>query len=140
MTSFNCNCSCNRRCSCSIAALAASVIIGILTAFFQITAAITITPVFLWVVFGIAVAYLGILVPAAALTRKTDLCSCSCLTLNTVLIGILGTLLFAVILLAFGITATSIISAILVGLLLFFFSLTFTGLACLIRCLTDCES
>ena len=55
--------------------------------------------------------------------------------LNTLLAGVLG-----VILLAVGIVATSILSAILVGVLLFFFSLTLTSTACLVRSLADCRN
>ena len=43
-----------------------------------------------------------------------------------------------VVLLALGITATSIVDAILVGLLLFSAALTVTGAACFVRCLLDC--
>lgn len=105
----------------------------LVTAFLQITDVITVVPVFLWVVFGIAVAYLGILVVSSALARRTERCDCLCSELNTLLAGILGSVLFAVVLLAVGIVATSILSAILVGLLLFFFTLTLTGTACLVR-------
>lgn len=133
-------CNCHYKCNCTLAAIIASVIIGIIAAFLQITGTITVTAAFLWVLFGIAIVYLGVLVVASALARRTERCVCLCETLNTVLIGILGTLLFAVVLLAIGITATSILSAILVGLLLLFFSLTVAGSACLVRCLTDCAS
>lgn len=135
MTLFNGN----SRCTCPIAALIASVIVGVVTAFLQITAVITVAPVFLWVTFGIAVAYLGILTVAAALTRRTAEGNCTCSALRTVLAGILGTVLFAAILLAVGIVATSILSAILVGLLLFFFALTLTGTACFVRAILGCE-
>lgn len=134
MTLFNCNC----RCSCTVAAIIASIIVGVLTAFFQITAVITVVPVFLWVVFGIAVVYLGVLLIAAALTRNGEGCECRCAALNAVLIGILGTILFAVVLLAVGIVATSVFNAILVGLLLFFFTLALTATACLVRCFAEC--
>lgn len=129
---------CNYRFSCTAAAIAASVIVGVLTAFFQITGAITVTPVFLWVVFGIAVVYLGVLVVAAALAGRVERCGRFCTVLNALLIGVLGSILFAVVLLAFGVVATSILSAILAGLLLFFFALTLTSSACLVRCLADC--
>jgi uncharacterized membrane protein YecN with MAPEG domain len=61
-----------------------------------------------------------------------------CRIVNTVLVGILGTVLIAAVLLAVGIVATSVISAILVGILLFFFSLILTTLACYIRCVMNC--
>lgn len=137
MSLFNCNCNC--RCTCTVAALIASVILGVVTAFLQITGVITVAPVFLWVVFGIAVVYLGIATLAAALTRRSERSDCLCASLNTLLAGILGTVLFAIVLLAVGIVATSILSAILVGILLFFFALTITGSACLVKQLIGCD-
>lgn len=133
-------CNCNRSISCPVAALIVSAIIGVLAAFFQITGVITVTPVFLWVVFGIAVVYLGILVVSSALARRNEQSACVCPVLQVVLAGILGAILASVILLAVGIVATSVLNAILVGLLVFFFTLTLTGSACLVRCLTDCET
>ena len=135
MSDFGCYC----KCSCRIAAVIASVIIGVVTAFLQITGVITVAPVFLWVAFGIAVVYLGVLVVAAALSGAEEAAGCLCTALNALLIGILGTILFAVVLLAVGIVATSILSAVLVGILLFFFSLTLTSTACLVRSLADCS-
>lgn len=132
--------SCDSKCNCTIAAIIVSAIVGVVTAFLQITGVITVAPVFLWVVFGIAVAYLGGLVAATALARRTERSDCMCPALNTVLVGILGTVLFSVVLLAVGIVATSVVSAILIGLLLFFFSLTLTGFACLVKSLANCES
>ena len=129
---------CNIRRNCTVAALIAAVIIGVLAAFLQITAVITVTTAFLWVVFGIAVVYLAVLLVATALARRPVQNGCSCSVVNVLLLGILGTILFAVILLAVGITATSVVSAILVGLLLFFFTLIFAGSACFVRCLADC--
>lgn len=136
MALLNCDCSC--RCRCTLAALVFSAIIGVLTAFFQITGLITVSVAFLWVVFGIGVVSLGVLLVATALARRGEGCGCLCSILNTLLVAILGAILLAVILLAFGITATSVLSAILVGLLLFFLWLTLTSAACLVRCLADC--
>jgi len=131
---------CNCRCRCSAAAFIASLFIGVLTAFFQITGIITLTAVFLWVVLGIALVYLGLLLVTTALAKRNTECLCLCTTLNTVLVGILGAILFSVVLLAVGIVATSPVSAILAGLLLFFLSLLLAGSACLVRCLADCGS
>lgn len=130
-------CNCNFRFSCTLAAIVASVIIGVVAAFLQITGIITVTPVFLWVAFGVAVGYLGVLVASAG--RRYAGC-CVCRTVGTLLAGILGTILFSVILLAVGIVATSVVSAILVGLLLLFASLMVTGSACFVRCVSDCAS
>ena len=131
------NCSCRR--DCTFLAVIASLILGVVAAFLQITAVITVTPAFLWVALGIAVGYLGVLQIATALTRRTQCKPCKISSLETVLTGILGTILIAAILLAVGITATSIVSAILVGLLVAFLTLTFAGSACLVICQADCE-
>ncbi len=136
MSVVSCNCNCN--CKRTIGAIIAAIIIGVLAAFFQITAAITVTTAFLWVLLGIAVVYLAVLVIATALIRRSEHNECSCASLNTLLAGILGTILFAVVLLGFGIVATSVVSAILVGLLLGFFALTVAASACYVRSLTDC--
>ena len=134
MALFNC------RRDCTLLAVIAALILGVVAAFLQITAAITVTPVFLWVALGIAVGYLGVLLVTTLLTRSTGCKPCICNTLRTVLTGILGVILFAVVLLAVGIVATSVVSAILVGLLVAFLTLTFAGSACLVLCLADCET
>ena len=131
-----CNCGC--KCNCTVAAVIVSAIIGVLAAFFQITGVIVATPVFLWVVLGLAVVYLGILMVSSALACGCEIPMRTCTALNELLIGILGTVLFAVILLGVGIVATSVINAILAGLLLFFASLLLTGSVCLVRSLFDC--
>jgi len=129
---------CNCKCSCSIFSAIASLIIGVIAAFLQITGMITVTTAFLWVVAGVAVGYLGILLLASNIQQQCPRCTCTCISLNTLLIGALGSIFFAVVLLAVGIVATSIVSAILVGLLLLFFSLLISSTACLIRHLFDC--
>ena len=67
-------------------------------------------------------------------------CRCSCSSLGAILIDILGTILVAVILPTVDIVAASVLGAILTGWILGFLALTFTGTACHIRSLTDCES
>jgi len=130
-------CGCRYKCNCTILALIASLVIGIIGAFLQITAVITVTPVVLWVLFGIAVALLALLILSPSLQSGRGCQEC-CSILNTLLIGSLGTVLFAAVLLLTGITATSVVSAILIGLVLFFFSLALTTLACYIRCVSGC--
>ncbi len=134
MSNFSCTC----KSSCVGLAVLVSLIIGIVTAFLTITATITVAPVFLWVLGGIAVVYLGVLLLGTLLGRRT-VGGCLCNALPSVLLGILGTILTAVILLAFTFAATSILGAIITGLLLFFFSLFITATACLIRCAASCE-
>lgn len=130
-------CDCRYKCSCTILALIASLVIGIIGAFFQITGTIDITPMILWVLFGVAAAILGLLLlsPAHQSGRYGPEC---CSILNTLLVGSLGTILFSAVLLLVGIAATSVVSAILVGLVLFFFALALTTLACYIRCIAGC--
>lgn len=131
-------CSCGCRRSCALTAVVASAILGVVAAFLQISGTITVTPAFLWVVLGIAVVYLGVLVVATAL-RRGERQACLCSALSVVLAGILGSALFAVVLLAVGIVATSVLSAVLVGLTVAGLALTVTGSACLVRCLADCD-
>lgn len=133
-----CNCGC--RCGCTGAALIASAILGVLTAFLQITGVITVTTAFLWVALGIAVVYLGVQVLASARADCPERSACRCAALNALLAGILGTILLSLILLSVGIVATSVVSAILVGLLLFFLSLALTGTACYVRVLSGCDN
>ena len=132
-------CCCETKCRCILLSLVAGVILGVVAAFLQITGMITVTPAFLWVVLGIAVVYLAVFVIAGALQNRQGAGECFCDTLDTVLAGILGSALFAVVLLAVGITATSVVSAILVGLLVFFLALTLTATACFVRKLMDCR-
>ena len=59
----------NCKCNCTLFAIIAAAIIGIVAAFAQIAAVITVTPVFLWVALGIAVVYLAGLAFATILAR-----------------------------------------------------------------------
>ena len=135
MSLFGCNC----RCTCTGASVIAGAVIGVLTAFLQITGVIPLTPVFLWVAFGIAVVYLGVLLVAASLCGCAQGSGCRCTALNALLLGLLGTILLALVLLSVGIVATSVVSAILVGLLLFFLTLSLAGSACYVRALAGCD-
>ncbi len=128
------NCCCKR--SCGLIAVVVSAIVGVVAAFLQISGTITVTPVFLWAAAGVAVVYLGVLVASAA---RGECRGCLCPSLNAVLAGILGTVLFSLVLLAVGIVATSVLSAVLVGLVVAALALALTGSACLVRCLSGCE-
>ena len=132
------NCSCSCKCNCTLFSVVAAVILGVIAAFLQITGTITVTAAFLWVAVGIGVVYLAALLVSTALLRRAENGVCACSALDTALVGILGSILFGVILLAVGITATSVISAILVGILVFFLSLLFGATACLVRVYADC--
>ncbi len=124
--------------SCTVIAIVTSLIIGIITSFLRITATITLTPAFLWVLLGIAVGYLAITLVSGAIFRK-ECCNDLCTIVTTFLVGVLGTILLSIVLLAIEFVATSIIGAILTGGLLFFFFLTLTSIACLVRCFLNCN-
>ena len=134
MTSYGCGC----RRDCVLITVVAALILGIVAAFLQYTAVITVAPAFLWAALGAAAVYLVVLLATAGFGFAGRCCVCK--NLKTVLVGILGTVLFAAILLAVGIVATSVVSAILVGILVAFLTLIVAGAACLILCLTDCEA
>lgn len=133
MSSFGCNC----KCRCPVAAIVVAVVLGIVAAFLQITGTITVTTAFLWTVFGIGVVYLGVLAATVA-ASSAQVSTCACSSLSTLLAGIVGTILFAAVLLGVGIVATSVVSAILVGVLVGFFFLVITATACLVRYLAGC--
>ncbi len=124
--------------SCVFIAVVVSLILGIITAFLTITGAIALTPAFLWVLLGIAVVYLGVTLVASALSRN-ECCDGLCAIVSALLLGILGTVLLSIVLLAITFAATSVIGAILTGALLFFFFLTVTSTACLVRCFFNCN-
>ena len=132
----------NSNCNCKVdgifLALAASIVVGIVTAILTYTAIITVTSVFYWVAFGIAVGYLALtLVTTPLISGAARGCSCS--VLGFLLAGILGTVFTALLLLAVSFAATSVLGAIVTGLLLGFFTLTLTTTACLAKCGAQCD-
>lgn len=128
MAIFGCGC----KNTCTSIAVVASLLVGVVAAFLRIMAVITVTPAFLWVTFGIAIVYLAILL-AHALFAPEDAPICTAKTVTALLGGIVGTVLFSVVLLAIPFVATSIVGAIVTGVLLFFFSLIITATACLVK-------
>lgn len=125
------NCECKK--DCTALALIAGIIIGIVTAFLRITGVITVPTEALIAAFGIAAAALALTLLALAIGAPA--CTrCISTAVGAILLGALGTLLLAVVLLAIPFEATSIIGAILTGALAGLFSLIFGGIACLIRC------
>ncbi len=129
------NCSCQTNCT-SIAVIT-SIAIGVVAAILRFTAIITVTPIFSWVLLGIAIGYLGITLLSSAFIFP-DRKNC-CTNLGTFLTGILGTILTSVILLSVTFAATSVLGAIITGFLLFFFSLLIISATCLIGCRYDCD-
>ena len=124
------------RCNCVALSLIASIAVGIIGAVLLFTAVITVLPVIYWVIAGIAVGFLAL---AFFISAFTPDCNKACLrqVLTTFIIGVLGTILTALILLGVGFAATSVIGAIVFGAAVFFFSLLITSVVCAIKCFID---
>ncbi len=120
------------KCSCSLYAFVASLVIGIIVAVLRYTAIIAVTPAFLWVALGIAVVYLAILFIVFA-TSEGVLKRCATSALTVLLYAILAAILSSVILLGVGFATTSVLGAILTGVLLTSSALIFSETACLIK-------
>ena len=131
---------CNCKCSCTLFSAVASLILGVIAAFLQITGTIAIGAMILMAAAGTALVYLGVLLLASAIQQQCQRCSCTCAAVTSLLAGALGTILFAVILLVVDITAGSVIGAILTGLLVASFVQLVSSTACVIRNLFDCGS
>ncbi len=132
------NISCDCKSDCTTLGVLASVIVGIIAGILRFAAVITVTPAFLWVALGIAVVYLAILLFTSGRRNMGDR-QCRCKSLKALLVGILGTVLFSVLLLAVPFAATSVLGAIVTGLLLTFLSLIFTSTACQVKREAGCE-
>ena len=130
---------CETKFNCTGIAIVASLVLGIIAAFLQITAVIAIPPILLASVIIIALVYLAVTLIAISLTQTSTTCRTLCSVLSVLLFGILGSVLFAAILLIIDVAATSVIGAILVGLLVFSFSLTLLTTDCLIKCIARCD-
>lgn len=134
MSFFSCNC----KCRCALFSAVAALVLGVVAAFLQISGTVTVTPVFLWAALAAAVIYLGLLLVATALAARCPVSGCVCATVSSLLAGLLGTILFAAVLLAVGIVATSVVSAILFGLVVGFATLALGSTACFVKYLAGC--
>jgi len=131
------NCSCKT--DCSVLSVVSGITVAIVAAILRYTAIVTVTPAFLWVLFGIAVVFLGLTPGAAALIRSCGSRGCACSALRGILWGTLGTILTSVLLLGIGFVATSVVGAVIFGLLAGFFTLAATSVACLAKCISGCD-
>ena len=131
---FNCGC----RNECTVLSVLGGIILGIIAAFLNFTAAITVTPAFLWVLLGIGVVYLALLLPVAAFARSLGIRACLCSILPVTLVSIFALIVLAVVLLGVTFAAASILGAVLVGALVGFFFILIGSTACLVKCLAGC--
>ncbi len=113
--------------------LIVGIIIGVLFAFHVFTSLITAV----WILLGIAVLtliFVELALIFGALSFTNPLNECLRRGIRCLLIGIIGTIIIAIILLSITLTI-SIPVIILVGLLAFFFTLMIISLIALIRCI-----
>ncbi len=122
---------CSNRNDCLIIAVAASILIGIVTAILSATEIITLIPAFLWALLSVAVVYLLVTFVASSL-RRFDTPYCSKILITAFIVGILGTILFSILLLVLPIALASPAGIIFSGLLLASFSLIITSVSCLV--------
>jgi len=139
--------SCDRRCdkcdftACSCLGVVISIVfgaaIGVLFAFRFIPAIVTA----IWIAFGLAVLALIILtacVLLGAVSRTRAIRKCCCRNTTCLLVGIFGTIISAIVLLAIVLNPAIILIITFVAIGAFFFSLMIIGLIALISCIT-CE-
>ncbi|MGN1194407.1 MAG: hypothetical protein ACI4SB_02895 [Acutalibacteraceae bacterium] len=133
------DCDCKFRCVCTVYAIISSIILGLVAAVLSVCRVICFKPVFFWFLLVISIVYLAVLIIAAVLKKDERQCKCKCQILNTLLAGILGTVAISILLLGIGHCIPCGLSAVLIGVLIAFFSLTVTSTACLVKLLTMCE-
>lgn len=123
-----------RRCNsneCLIIAIASSIVVGIVAGILAATGIITVTPAFLWVVFGIAIGFLALAFIVSSL-RRFDTPYSSRSIIGLFLTGIFTTVLFSLVLLGVTFAAASPVAAVLTGLLLTGFLLILTSVGCIV--------
>ncbi len=130
----NCDYNYNYNFSCTAIAVVAALIIGTVTAILRFAAVITVAPAFFWVTFGIAVLYLAVVLGAALYGKHSNRDCCLCRNRALFTLGVLGTILASLILLAVDFAATSVAGAIITGVLLAFFTLLIASAVCITKC------
>ena len=131
------NC-CQCKFNCSGIAVIASIIIGVIAAFLTFTGNLALGTHLLWAFFGISLIFLALTLTVTALNEDENP-DCICCSLTPLFAGILGTILFSLILLIIDVAVASVLGAILYGLLFLFFTLKVTSVTCLIKCFAGCR-
>lgn len=132
------NCYCNN--GCIALSIIASVIIGIIATVLNVTATIALGVPFLWAVLGISLFFFAVALVGSALLQNCSARSCICAILSALIVGVLGTVLAAVVLLLVDLAAAGVVASLIVGALSGFFTLVLTSVACLIKCITGCDN
>ena len=130
----NCNC----KTACTVLAIIAGITVGIIAAILRYTAIISVFPAFFWVLFGIAVVYLGLAPVEIGIIRRQTPGYCLCPSVTAILAGALGTILTSALLLGIPFAATSAVGAVIFGFLAGFFTLLLSSMVCLVKCVAKC--
>ena len=130
---------CSCRCNCTLIGLAASVLLGVIAAFLAIAGTITVAASFGWVTLGIAVVYLAVALVAVPMAHHSCGSDCKCAALRALIAGVLSMALASLVVLAVGLVATSVVSALLIGWLVASLALTLVSTACLVSDLAGCN-
>ena len=123
---------------CTVLAAIASIIVGIVAIVLNATATIAVGSVVLWAALGIALFFFATALIGSAISHSTNR-GCKCSALSALIVGVLGTVLAAIVLLLFDLASTGVIASLIVGGLAGFFTLILTSVACLIKCLSGCN-
>ena len=132
------NCDCKKGIACNAAGVLVGLIIGTIFAVISILLApLAIGFVIISLIFS-AIAFLVLvasLFTANIVKCYTPIEKCICSNAKCLLIGSIGTFITSTVSLTFGIILIPIISAIVIGILAFFFTLTLIGLISFVKCL-----
>ena len=131
-------CGCRTKCDCTLFAVIASVIAGIVATFLTFSGTLVIPQFVLWILFGVALGFLGLSLVVSPFICKKESGFCLCTSLIAFFAGILGTVLFSLVLVLIDIAAGGILASVITGLLFGLFTLTITSTACIVKNLFDC--
>ena len=129
---------CNCKFNCTLTAIVASLIAGVAATLLAVTSTLILTPVFLWVILGTGLGLTAIAFAGAIFGCNSAIYGC-CFPLNALLVGAVGSILGAAVLLLTDLAATGIVSALISGAAVFFFTLAITSVACFVKCVSGCS-
>lgn len=128
---------CDNRRYCTIAAIIVSTIVGIVFAFTLISGGVVIDPIYVSVALGVGLVYLAATLIAVAIASLRFRGMGASSELIALIIGILGTIIFSIVVYLVGVTAVTVGLAVLVGFLGAFFALMITSTICFIKYLAN---
>ena len=130
---------CNTRVDCAFLAMATAIIVGIVAAIAQFTAIVTFTTIFYIVAFGVAALFLAVLLALVPVLYRVACQNCCAYNVKLATLGILGSVVTSIILIAGEFAATSVLGAVFVGVLAASFALMVMSIICTINCVSVCK-